>query len=176
MCNILCCFISGYGGSLRIPGSASMSGLASAVLKRPASGYVMPVLKRPACVAVDDSVSPSACPSSSSVCMLLDSVVSIESTCGPRYRSDRTDLGLGFSSLEMQSTLRMWGYQAEVAHCRAWLAKYRLVDGSVDGGAGTFVLSRQDLQRWYHVLGLRGRALQDRYRSEHGIIIPRLCG
>ena len=148
-----------------------MSGLASAVLKRPASGYAMPVLKRPACVAVEDSVSLAACPSSSSAC-ILDSVASIESTCGQRYRSERTHLGLGFSHVEMQSTLRMWGYEAHARHCRSWLEKYRLDDAALDGGVGSFVLSRQDLQRWYHVEGLRGRSLQDRYRSEHGIRIP----
>ena len=148
-----------------------MSGLASAVLKRPASGYAMPVLKRPACVAVEDSVSLAACPSSSSAC-ILDSAASIESTCGQRYRSERTHLGLGFSYVEMQTTLRMWGYEAHARYCRSWLDKYHLDDAALDGGVGSFVLSRQDLQRWYHVEGLRGRALQDRYRSEHGISIP----
>ena len=47
--------------------------------------------------------------------------------------------------------------------------RYRLGSRGVDGGSSTFVLSRQDLQRWYYVDGLRGADLQQKYLQEHGI-------
>ena len=57
---------------------------------------------------------------------------------------------------------------------REWLRKYlKGSDGAKDGGVSVYVLSRQDLQRWYHVEGLTGAALQERYREECGIYADR---
>ena len=46
---------------------------------------------------------------------------------------------------------------------------YRHGDGGLDGNASTYSLARQDLLRWYHVEGLRGLGLQQRYRYVHGV-------
>ena len=42
-------------------------------------------------------------------------------------------------------------------------------DGAKDGGASVYVLAREDLMRWYHVQGLSGLELTDKYRSVHGV-------
>ena len=42
-------------------------------------------------------------------------------------------------------------------------------DGAKDSGASVFVQSREQLMRWYHVDGMKGRALQDKYRQECGV-------
>ena len=47
--------------------------------------------------------------------------------------------------------------------------QYRLGDGAKDGGASVYVLARDDLMRWYHVEGLSGLELTDKYRSVHGV-------
>ena len=47
--------------------------------------------------------------------------------------------------------------------------QYRLGDGAKDGGASVYVLARDDLMRWYHVDGLSGLQLTDKYRSVHGV-------
>ena len=47
--------------------------------------------------------------------------------------------------------------------------QYRLGDGAKDGGASVYVLARDDLMRWYHVDGLSGLQLADKYRSVHGV-------
>ena len=74
----------------------------------------------------------------------------------------------------MVKVLRTWGYEASREACQEWLHKYlKGNDGAKDGGAGVYVLSRQDLQRWYHVEGLTGAALQERYREECGIYADR---
>ena len=40
---------------------------------------------------------------------------------------------------------------------------------AVDGSSAVYVLSRQDLMRWYHVDGLEPTALQKRYLETHGV-------
>ena len=52
---------------------------------------------------------------------------------------------------------------------REWLGKYRLGDGATHGNCAVYALSRRDLQYWYYVEGLRGRALVDKYRAEPGV-------
>ncbi len=42
-------------------------------------------------------------------------------------------------------------------------------DKAGDSGAAVFEVSRVQLMRWYHVEGLRGRTLQDKYRQECGV-------
>ena len=69
----------------------------------------------------------------------------------------------------MKERLGTWGYDVAVTACYEWLRRYRLGDGAKDGSAAIYTLSRQDLQRWYHVEGLRSHALVDRYRAETGI-------
>ena len=49
------------------------------------------------------------------------------------------------------------------------LRQYRLGDGAKDGGASVYVLARDDLMRWYHLEGLSGVELTDKYRSVHGV-------
>ena len=97
----------------------------------------------------------------------------VEEACGPRYRREVTDLGLGFAHRQMVSTLRTWGYDATRESCQEWLRTYRLSDGGKDGGAGVYRLSRQQLQRWHYVDKLSPTALQDRYRSECGVYAHR---
>ena len=92
-----------------------------------------------------------------------------EAACGARYRSEVSDLGLGCTKLAMQQQLRTWGYAAALKACQEWLSRYRLGPRGVDGNNSIYVLSRQDLQRWYYVDGLRGADLQQKYLQEHGI-------
>ena len=74
----------------------------------------------------------------------------------------------------MVKLLRDMGYNASREACGEWLRKYRTGnDGAKDGGVSVYVLSRQDLQRWYHVEGLTGAALQERYRAECGVYAHR---
>ena len=54
-----------------------------------------------------------------------------------------------------------------------WLRAYRFGGGARDGGAGVFVLSRQQLQRWHHVDKLSPTALQEKYRVECGVYADR---
>ena len=49
----------------------------------------------------------------------------------------------------------------------------RLGDGAKHGNCAVYALSRRDLQYWYHVEGLRGRALVDKYRAETGVFADR---
>ena len=42
----------------------------------------------------------------------------VEEACGPRYRREVTDLGLGFAHRQMVSTLRTWGYDASRESCQ----------------------------------------------------------
>ena len=97
----------------------------------------------------------------------------VEEACGPRYRREVSDLGLGVSQRQMVSTLRTWGYEPTRESCQEWLRTYRLSDGGKDGGAGVYRLSRQQLQRWFHVDGLTPTQLQERYRSECGVYAHR---
>ena len=69
----------------------------------------------------------------------------------------------------MKQRLHVWGYEATERTCKDWLQSYRLGDGAVDGCAALYTLSRQDLQRWYHIEKLTPAQLVDRYRSETGI-------
>ena len=66
-----------------------------------------------------------------------------------------------------------WGYYATQDACRTWLALYRLVSGGIDGNASVYTLSRQDLQRWYHVDQLSPTDLQKKYLTEHGVYSDR---
>ena len=65
-------------------------------------------------------------------------------------------------------TLSEWGYSAGSRIVRNWLEKYRFKSGS-DGTAGLYALSRRDLQYWYHVEGLKGKQLINRYRVERNV-------
>ena len=42
----------------------------------------------------------------------------VEAACGPRYRREVTDLGLGFAHRQMVSILRTWGYDASRESCQ----------------------------------------------------------
>ena len=42
----------------------------------------------------------------------------VEEACGPRYRREVTDLGLGCTHRQMLSTLRAWGYDATRESCQ----------------------------------------------------------
>ena len=42
----------------------------------------------------------------------------VEEACGPRYRREVTDLGLGFAHRQMVSTLRTWGADASRESCQ----------------------------------------------------------
>ena len=79
------------------------------------------------------------------------------------------DLGLGHTWRELQQALADWGYTVVQWSCREWLRLYRLGDGARDGGASVYTLARDDLRRWYHVDGLRGAELCDKYRSVYGV-------
>ena len=73
----------------------------------------------------------------------------------------------------MRKKLQTWGYVASREASQEWLRGYRLGDGAKDGGAGVYVLSRQQLQRWYHVDKLSPTELQDKYRVECGVYADR---
>ena len=51
----------------------------------------------------------------------------VEEACGPRYRREVTDLGLGFAVHHMVSSLRTWGYDASRESCQAHLLIYQLL-------------------------------------------------
>ena len=61
----------------------------------------------------------------------------------------------------------------ELSVHQEWLRSYRLGDVAKDGGAGVYVLSRQQLQRWYHVDNMDPTALQEKYRVECGVYAHR---
>ena len=76
-------------------------------------------------------------------------------------------MGLCLGYREMQEKLAEWGYDAGQAVCRNWLGTYRLGGTNFkDGCASLYALSIRDLQRWFHVDGLRGSALVDKYRLQ----------
>ena len=54
-----------------------------------------------------------------------------------------------------------------------WLRGHRLGDGGKDGGAGVYVLSRQQLQRRHHVDNMSPTELQEKYRVECGVYAHR---
>ena len=54
-----------------------------------------------------------------------------------------------------------------------WLRGYRLGGGGRDGGAGVYVLSRQQLMRWHYVDGMTPTQLQEKYRLECGVYADR---
>ena len=94
--------------------------------------------------------------------MRLANAAEVESAYGQRYRREVTDLRRGVYDHAMIKRLRMWGCEATQNACRDWLRRYRLGDGAKDGGSAMYAISRQDLQRWYHVEGLRGDVLAEK--------------
>ena len=108
-------------------------------------------------------------PLSSMYPMELDGPQELEEACGHRYRTEVSDLGLGLGQRDMHKRLSVWGYVASQQACRDWLSRYRLGDGAVDGTDSLYALSRQDLQRWFHIDGLTPQQLQERYRKETGV-------
>ena len=144
--------------------------------RRPRAPSAAPAAQRPresasasadAGPAVSASASAAAGPPVSAT--VLADAAALERECGPRYRREHSDLGLGHTRLELQAVLAGWGYQAAEKTCRTWLMQYRLGEGAKDGGASVYVLARDDLMRWYHVEGLSGLELTDKYRSVHGV-------
>ena len=134
-------------------------------LRRPAAAAKgAPAAKRS---RVSASASAAAAPPVSAT--VLADVDALERECGPRYRREHSDLGLGHTWRELQAVLADWGYKAGQQLCWKWLRQYRLGDGAKDGGASVYVLAREDLMRWYHVQGLSGLELTDKYRSVHGV-------
>ena len=99
----------------------------------------------------------------------LGSVEDIERVVGARYRRARTDLGLGLTAECMLRQLWCWGYEVGEECCCAWLDRHRFGADTVGVGDSVFARSREQLMRWYHVEGLHGLALQDRYRQACGV-------
>ena len=54
-----------------------------------------------------------------------------------------------------------------------WLRGHRLGDGGKDGGAGVYLLSRQQLQKWWYVDKMTPTELQEKYRVECGVYADR---
>ena len=50
-----------------------------------------------------------------------------------------------------------------------WLRGYRLGGGGKDGGAAVYLLSRQQLQKWWYVDKMTPTELQEKYRVECGV-------
>ncbi len=139
--------------------------LAARCLRRPAAAAKgAPAVKRSRV-----SASASAAAGAPVSATVLADAAALERECGPRYRREHSDLGLGHSWRELQAVLADWGYSAGPTLCRKWLRQYRLGDGAKDCGASVYVLAREDLMRWYHVQGLSGLELTDKYRSVHGV-------
>ena len=127
-------------------------------------------LRRPAAAAKRSRVSASLADAGPPVsATVLADAAALERECGPRYRREHTDLGLGHTWSDLQAVLAGGGDKSSQRTCRAWLMQYRLGDGAKDGGASVYVLARDDLMRWYHVEGLSGLELTDKYRSVHGV-------
>ena len=101
----------------------------------------------------------------------LDNALQIEETCGDRYRSEVTDIGLGVTKYDMKKRLLDLGYSAKAEACQQWLNKYRTGSDVKDGNVAILERSRQTLQRWYYVDGLRGSELQRRYQTETGYFV-----
>ena len=51
----------------------------------------------------------------------------VEEACGPRYRREVTDLGLGFAVHHMVSSLRTWGYDASRESCQERLTYLSII-------------------------------------------------
>ena len=54
-----------------------------------------------------------------------------------------------------------------------WLRGYRLGGGGKDGGAAVYLLSRQQLQKWWYVDKMTPTELQEKYRVECGVYADR---
>ena len=79
-------------------------------------------------------------------------------------------MGLGLGYRDMIEKLAEWGYDVGQRVCMNWLGTYRFGNTSFkDGCASLYALSLRDLQRWFHVDGLRGSALVDKYRLQTGV-------
>ena len=54
-----------------------------------------------------------------------------------------------------------------------WLRGYRLGGGVKDGGVAVYLLSRQQLQKWWYVDKMTPTELQEKYRVECGVYAHR---
>jgi len=162
-------------GVLKRP--AAVSANAGSAKKRPANAITLAVSGASSSSATASAKPTVSAASSSSAPADLFSIIGadeLEKTCGEKYRQEMTDWGFGHAFRDMVKVLRTWGYDTSREACQEWLRKYRLGnDGAKDGGVGVYVLSRQDLQRWYHVEGLGPAALQEKYRTECGVYANR---
>ena len=149
--------------------SSSASSSSAVCLRRPAAQVRAVVCKRPA-ASLDTTDEPPAKRQAIAPILELSDAQHIEQTCGSRYRTEVTDLGLGISQAHMTQRLLSWGYRASRPACEKWLAMYRLGAGVRDGNVAILALSRQDLQRWYYVEGIQDqRQLQLKYMEECGV-------
>ena len=101
--------------------------------------------------------------------MELDGYKAIEDTCGDKYRTEVSDLGLGIGWRDVKAKLLSWGYRVTVGASKAWLRRYRFGTLARDGNASLLSLSRQDLQRWFHVEQLGRTETARRYLAQTGI-------
>jgi len=149
--------------------SSSASSSSAVCLRRPATRVSAVLRKRPA-ASVDDVEQPPAKRQAIAPVLELSDAHHIEQTCGDRYRTELTDLGLGMSSASMAQRLLSWGFRASGAACKKWLSTYRLGTETRDGNVAILALSRQDLQRWYYVEGIQNKTeLQKKYIDECGV-------
>ena len=90
----------------------------------------------------------------------IEGADALEAACGARYRLEVSDKGLGVAERDMQSRLRLWGYEATQEACRNWLMRYRMEYSAKHGTVALYKLYRHDLQSWYHVKQLGPTTLQ----------------
>ena len=64
-------------------------------------------------------------------------------------------------------------YYSLIYFIQEWLRGYRLGGGGKDGGAAVYLLSRQQLQKWWYVDKMTPTELQEKYRVECGVYAHR---
>ena len=79
-----------------------------------------------------------------------------------------------FSVIHVHLLSLVFIVECKLSEQQEWIRSYRLGDGAKDGGASVYVLSRQQLQRWYYVDNIKNPTeLQEKYRAECGVYADR---
>jgi len=153
-------------------GPAMATSAAGACRKRSAAvaGLSMPpARKRPTSANDDSTASGAYLDDDESFRAIHMRALAFESSYGPRYRREVIEKGLDADPQEMRRRLRAWGAEETLEVCAHWLRVYRFGKFTSWATAGTCEVARLTLQRWYHVDGLRGEQLRQKYRDAHGV-------
>ena len=93
----------------------AISGVPARLQGQQADAIAAPAFR---CAIEPPEVSAAASSSGPQAGIKLLGAKAVEEACGPRYRREVTDLGLGFAVHHMMSSLRTWGYDASRESCQ----------------------------------------------------------